>query len=618
MDGTEIAALDEVMGRIRAFTSEDYAASGGGDVYNRAFHTSSDQNNPQKNNVSATASKIVHDSVLIDIDLFHYIVSNLGLELSKDDLAFLADASDPFPEARQINPELLYEIMNIQDAIDAQQKQQREQDGDDDHYPNEADPHLFDGIRSQSDQLSDAALYALDHLQQLVRRTQQQAGRSDEAWGADLRCLFSGFDPHHQGFIAFADFQLGLSLLNIKMSLELLKDIPFIGKNQGYVQYTKIVDYVLRANPIGSQPSTKKKTLVAGSEEDMLQQLSAQESAQSKDKAHKLTVQQKLKDQQTQKSAVAMLLRVVRKKICAFIVTEANVEEAWLEMLRVFQRFDVTERHVVSPRDFCLAVSVLLDSDEVVLSRDEWEEVIEYFAVKPEAPSAAASATKNKRTQASRQPKVEVVVDYMLFCEMVLDPAEVQKKIQDVKYGLMSGGTGAAGAHRQSTQQQLGKMDRAKQQLSTSAASKQRMDSVDRDRMLAGRSSTLSSGRPGSAMSSGGKGESIERRFEQASERYSESMKRGREYGSGVSSSSGQPSQPPPANAASSRGLGSVDSANSYRVAKTQGQSSRDHASKMRAPKSATTTVPSNQIYLAGKAATGSTRGGGQRLNSTS
>eukprot|EP01033_Poteriospumella_lacustris_P002266 gene2266-1657_t len=549
IDGSEMAALDDVMNRIRAFASDEFrSASALPPTYDShqngglaAFQTAGAHTKDEQRPVT-----------LIEADIFAYIVRHLGIELTKEDIQFLCDASDPYPE--------------------------------------------------------------------LVRKTQAHCGRTVEEWTADLRCLFTGFDPHGQGFMTYEDFLLALSLLNVKMSAELIKDIPYVGKNRGYVQYPKIVDYILRANPVGygKKPgqTTRDGLVASGSKTELLQHLSEHDAEEEAKGKRSMTIRQR-QDALERTAAggtgpsngggpgpVLGLLRVVRKKMCGFIVSEANVEEAWLEMLRVFQRFDVTEQKVVSPRDFCLAVSVLLDDDQMVLTKDEWEEIIAYFAVPPAETSGGSRSFTKSSSAASAAPKSrvtvngDVAVDYMLFCEMVLDPSEVQKKLQDVKFSRLASASTA-------------KMDRAKEKLSTSTANKSRTNSVDRQRMQA----ALSDPSPSSsfrkqAWAAGGS-DTIEDRFERASVKYQETMKQGKEYGSGSGSAT-----------ASSRALGRVDAGtDSYRVARTQGQASRDSAAvRLRAPKSATVTVPSKDIYLAGKGV-GSSRPSSAprgRLNQTS
>jgi Ca2+-binding EF-hand superfamily protein len=109
---------------------------------------------------------------------------------------------------------------------------------------------------------------------------------------------------------------------------------------------------------------------------------------------------------------VKALCAVIRRSVYQFIVKDDTLEEAWVCLLKAFRRFDPNETDKVSPRDFCLAVSVLIDGDDVVMTKEEWIEVIDYYTV----------AKRN----AAAQPN-QTMVDYMRFCENVLDPSEISQ-----------------------------------------------------------------------------------------------------------------------------------------------------------------------------------------------
>jgi hypothetical protein len=77
---------------------------------------------------------------------------------------------------------------------------------------------------------------------------------------------------------------------------------------------------------------------------------------------------------------VSVLVSVVRRSLAQFIVNDHSLEEAWLVLLKAFRRFDPLESGKVGPRDFCLAVNVLLDGDEVLLNEAQWSNIVEHFS----------------------------------------------------------------------------------------------------------------------------------------------------------------------------------------------------------------------------------------------
>lgn len=113
--------------------------------------------------------------------------------------------------------------------------------------------------------------------------------------------------------------------------------------------------------------------------------------------------------------------------------TEASLEEAWMVLLRLFSKFDPAETNVVTPRQFCLAVSVLLD-DDVLLSKDDWEQVIAALTVRvpvddhahvrahAHAHAGAGAGARGNAHGGSSATSAVVAVDYMKFCECIVLP----------------------------------------------------------------------------------------------------------------------------------------------------------------------------------------------------
>lgn len=125
-------------------------------------------------------------------------------------------------------------------------------------------------------------------------------------------------------------------------------------------------------------------------------------------------------------SHVSILLNVVRKSLHSFICTDDTQESAWMCLLNAFRRFDPTESGTVSPREFCLAVSVLLGGDEILLSEAAWIEIIEAFTVKDDKKGKTGSSRRAAGSSAADKVS-KVQVDYMEFGGLVLDPKAVKE-----------------------------------------------------------------------------------------------------------------------------------------------------------------------------------------------
>ena len=66
--------------------------------------------------------------------------------------------------------------------------------------------------------------------------------------------------------------------------------------------------------------------------------------------------------------AVQALVKVVRKCLKQVLMENGGVDLAHKHMLKAFRRFDAGNTHKVLPRDFCLAVSVLIGNIHLLLS----------------------------------------------------------------------------------------------------------------------------------------------------------------------------------------------------------------------------------------------------------
>lgn len=380
-----------------------------------------------------------HHQKLIEIDVFDYLLRSMGIHLHKTDLLFLADASDPNPEANFINIYLLFDIL----------RRNMQSDRTEDMYQGLQGEGHGDAMEEEYDDLLDSARYALDHLQGLIWKAMSQTTslkpmdpkskasattsalttRTPLEWINDVKCVFQGFDAYNNGLITLQDFVLALHCLSIKMSMDLIKDmVPYVGATPtGPVQYKKILSYVLSTSPY-TQQGRQTKHMEEQEHRQLAVAARTAKGSSAKKEAH------------TADAAVSKLLHVVRRNICIkqLILNNQHLEEAWMDLLRVFHTFDSNETNRVSARDFCLAVSVLLNgkpeensakqrrtsSEDIILSKADWEQVIDFFTV---------SAQPNKGLKQPTNNRGELLlVDYMLFCELVLDPKEVSTRLREL------------------------------------------------------------------------------------------------------------------------------------------------------------------------------------------
>jgi hypothetical protein len=129
-----------------------------------------------------------------------------------------------------------------------------------------------------------------------------------------------------------------------------------------------------------------------------------------------------------------MLLKVVRRSLHEFIISDHSLEKAWLHLFKIFERFDPDQLNFVSPRDFCFAISILIDNnndDNVFLTKNEWSEVIDFFSIqinKNSNDDEYDHSNSNNNNNNNNVKNVNKKVDYVLFCETVLNPKEITEK----------------------------------------------------------------------------------------------------------------------------------------------------------------------------------------------
>ena len=344
----------------------------------------------------------ISEGRMVEKDIFASVLRASGVPINDEDLLVLCDATDIHPAARRVRCDVIIEALSGA-------------------RPMESVRGAAASV-SRAANMSEAAAYAVDHLKDMLWGVCRRLKRSSNEWIADVRAVFKGFDSGSSGYISTEDFALSLSLLNTPISLELLRDIPMVPDGPGLVSYREILDLVLVApkSRAGISVDDAKKSYRSKSkdprgdgDESAAREETGKKGAEEKKKF-------KMDSTYHSNSAVRALHNVVRKSLRSFIVQDDTLEEAWVALLKAFRRFDPGESNSVSPRDFCLAVSVLIDGDDVVMTKEEWISVIDFYTISP------ASRPKAKAQQTT--------VDYMKFCEQCLDPTELgQVKFKDVE-----------------------------------------------------------------------------------------------------------------------------------------------------------------------------------------
>jgi Ca2+-binding EF-hand superfamily protein len=517
---------------------------------------------------SALSSSSYQSNRLIEWNIFEYIIKSMGILLTKNEISFLCDISDPFPECDRINPYLLFDLLDLFHHAPGN-KGKRRGAGERSSAERERDI-LLSGKRTDEEQeefekeketLSEAAIYALNHLQTLLwkakefsfssarkgksssssshhhsparkhssnnafhdkyshdsdytsttlvgnhrhdqedrshhhqhssRKGEEEGGnrRSEEAWKLDIQSVFKGFDYLNNGFIAFQDLLLILKLLNVTISLDLLQDIPYVNVNNELVNYPKLLRYLLDTSHLQQHSrfslSLKDKygrnknqgrMLTAEEEEELLfDEEEDDENNDERRKSHKKATKKSNSSQDLASDIlprpIQLLINKIRHNISIFILNNHSMEEAWMELLKVFTQFDKEEKNYLTSRDFLLAISVLLTSattssfdpkghfvnslhsekaEDLLFTKGEWDEIMTYFEIKEENDEEYRFHSRNHKglpvnIQDNRK------INYLFFCEMVLNIKEIERKLGTLQLYLHSKGKSNHLSHRTSS-----------------------------------------------------------------------------------------------------------------------------------------------------------------------
>ena len=89
-----------------------------------------------------------------------------------------------------------------------------------------------------------ASKFALKHLSDTLNNAGTRLKRKKREWQKDVTTVMKGFDNQKVGFITTEDFQMALTLLNSKIDLAILRDIPSVPEGPGMVAYQDILEEI--------------------------------------------------------------------------------------------------------------------------------------------------------------------------------------------------------------------------------------------------------------------------------------------------------------------------------------------------------------------------------------
>jgi hypothetical protein len=156
--GVETAVARRILSRLRAFAGRSAVSLGAMDVETKARDG---------------------ENLMVERDIFKHLSGVTGLPLTDEDVLVLADASDFLPEASRVRCDVILEALMSAHTHNAHT------------HGHEGDGGV--GGVGMAD-LSEAGVFALEHLRNLLWAHAARLHRTTLEWIADVRTVFKGFD----------------------------------------------------------------------------------------------------------------------------------------------------------------------------------------------------------------------------------------------------------------------------------------------------------------------------------------------------------------------------------------------------------------------------------------
>ena len=378
----------------------------------------------------------------ISKDAFGHVLHSCGLNLTSSDIDFLADESDASILPSRIRVGILLEALSggseagalheVLESVredlhrDFLDKLSHRQHGT--KVPGKSEKLDINHRRTDEN----SASFAIKHLQDLLLNSGNVIGRSITEWSCDVVSLFNGFD-RGGGVCTPQDFQLALHILSVRISSDILSKIPRISKSVDMIPYKDILEIVFE---ISAQDNKQSAHYEGGLESSSYGDLMADKhegykrhrtpSRTSNVSRHRNGASHSKTEFQCPQ-AINSLVVMVRKRLNLFIAgSRADNEHALSNLLSVFSKFDANQDEFVTPRNFCLAVSVLMDGDVPLLTKPDWEAVVKYFqqpsVINNKRDTSINIKGRKSNKEDTREKSVAAgMVHYVSFIRLVLD-----------------------------------------------------------------------------------------------------------------------------------------------------------------------------------------------------
>lgn len=353
----------------------------------------------ESSGVKRSSSKLISSlESFISKEAFSRVVRSCGLDISDKEAAFLADDCDANVDPNMIRVGVILEALKSSNGEDSLQHTLHtiQKDMQDDKTFRNGKLRKPSKMGTGGKQVVESATgthrhdspttHAIKHLQALLMNSSHMMHRTTVEWANDVMSLMDGFD-RGGGVCTPQDFVMGLKILSVRISVDILSHIPRISKSVDMIPYRDILELLFAnvTSPDGHRTHGYEDHNSLGRDLLKMENEASEDINEYGTKRSMHTDNgRSIKGSQygTESGcppAVNQLVHTVRKRLNIFLAGKADDEQALSTLLSTFGKFDYDQNEFVSPRDFCLAVSVLMDGDVPLLTKSDWESVIKYF-----------------------------------------------------------------------------------------------------------------------------------------------------------------------------------------------------------------------------------------------
>lgn len=333
----------------------------------------------------------------LDANSFKHILNQFGIKLSDEELYILTDECDSRPGNSVIRSNILLELMS--DSPDFNKTLQEYATSLSLGHSRRSHGHGSESISSLE--------FALGHLRELILRSASKNKKEINDFIKDIVTTMQAYELGG-GIISEADFLLSLKQFSIRLSEDILQVLPRVSTSIRLLPYEKILNLV--ANNSHAKRSHDRSDVEEHQQTIRKRETNREEEDDPVERNIKVT-------------SVITLIDMIRKRLGLFVKGNRDVEEAWNAMLKVFYKFDPDSTNTVTPRDFCLAVNVLMSDDCPLLSKADWENIVFFYR-----------DDDNKIGRSDHPHFEDIMVNYVKFLDQVLDAGD----LRDTDYRLRS------------------------------------------------------------------------------------------------------------------------------------------------------------------------------------